>query len=636
MCGICGILSTQTPIDRAPVQQMCAAMVHRGPDEDGFVWQPHVALGMRRLKIIDLTTGQQPIYNETGDIAIVYNGEVYNFQGLRRQLTAQGHTFRTQTDTEAIVHLYEQHGVEAFQQLNGMFALALWDGPQNRVLLARDRAGQKPLFYHHRADGTLVFASEIGALLASGLVPRQVNPSAIYHYLSLQYVPGPQTILQDVYQLPAGHYAIWQGGKLTIERYWQPTYTPKPQCTHDEWIALTRQTVTAAVERHMVSDVPIGAYLSGGVDSSIVTALMTQFASGRVKSFSIGFDVAEYSETDHARRIAQRFNTDHHEFIVSSTDVTATLPDVVRYSDQPLADTSLMATLLLARLTRQHVTVALTGDGGDEAFAGYTRYTLDRLLRYYRLLPASLRLQLIPALAARLPERSNIPTDRNAVAGVKRLAQASSTTPKASVMAWGSFFTEAQKRDLVTPDWLDCITTQTTPQHLAAHYDAAPAEHHLDRTLYTDFVTYLQDDLLVKADRMAMATSLETRAPFLDSEVLALGHALPVNMRLRGGVQKYALRRAFADRLPAENVKRIKRGFGMPVAAWLRGHMHSHVRNVLMDTRTQQRGIFRPQAIEALLAEHHSGMADHGQRIWALLILELWLRRVIDAPQHKL
>ncbi len=631
MCGICGILSVDAPVERNLVQRMCASMIHRGPDEDGFLWRNTIAMGMRRLKIIDLSTGQQPIYNEAGDVAILYNGEVYNFQHLRRQLTAQGHIFRTQTDTEAIVHLYEQHGADCVSQLNGMFAFALWDGAQNRVLLARDRAGQKPLFYHHRSDGTLIFASELPTLLASGLVPKKINHDAIYHYLSLQYVPGPQTILQDVYQLPAGHYALWQNGHLTLSRYWQPTYTPKPTHSHAEWVAMTRQIVTEAVERHMVSDVPIGAYLSGGVDSSIVTALMARFASGRVKSFSIGFDVAEYSETDHARRIAERFNTDHHEFVVSGTDVTDALPDVVRFSGQPLADTSLMATLLLAKMTRQHVTVALTGDGGDEAFAGYTRYTLDRLLRYYRLLPAPLRLQLIPAIAARLPERTDIPTDRNIVAGVKRLAQASSTTHKASIMAWGSFFTEQQKQHLATPDWLDCITTTTTPQHLATHYDAAPATGHLDRTLYTDFVTYLQDDLLVKADRMAMAHSLETRAPFLDSDVLALGQSMPVGLRLRGKVQKVALRQAFADLLPQENVQRIKRGFGMPVASWLRGHMRTYARDVLTDPLTQQRGMFQPQAVQALLDEHDDGRFDHGQRIWALLILELWLRQLQDA-----
>lgn len=629
MCGICGTLYTEQPANRHQLAQMCAVMRHRGPDEDGFLVQGNIGLAMRRLKIIDLNTGAQPIYNETGTVAIVFNGEIYNYQPLRRNLQAKGHVFRTHTDTEVIVHAYEEYGAACIEKLNGMFALAIWDSNQRRALLARDRAGQKPLFYYQTAAGDLLFASEIKVLLASGQVPRQVNHNTVYHYLSTQYIMGPETILQGVYQLPAGHIAIWQHGNLHIERYWQPTYEPKPTHTENEWISHTRDTVTAAVERHLMSDVPLGAYLSGGVDSSIIVAVMSQLAQGRVKTFSIGFDVDAYSETSHARRIAERFQTDHHEFIVSAHDVTDTLEDVVYYADQPLADTSCMATYLLAKLTRQHVTVALTGDGGDEAFAGYTRYTLDRLLRYYRLLPRPVRTRFIPAAASLLPERTDIPTDHNIVTGIKRLAQASTTSHKASILAWGSFFTEAQKQSLGNADWLACIDAPPTPHMLAADYDSAPANNHLDRTLYADFVRYLQDDLLVKADRMAMAHSLETRAPFLDNEVLALGQHMPQAMRIRGRTQKYVLRRAFADVLPAQNVQRIKRGFGMPVASWLRGHMQAYAHDLLLAPTSLQRGYFDPAHITALLDQHTQHQADHGQRIWALLNLELWLRHFL-------
>ncbi len=609
---------------------MCATMRHRGPDEDGFLVQGNIGLGMRRLKIIDLNTGTQPIYNETGDVGIVYNGEVYNFQPLRRELEAKGHRFRTQTDTETIVHAYEEYGDACVEKLNGMFVFALWDATKQRLLLARDRAGQKPLFYFHAPDGKLVFGSEIKVLLASGEVPHEVNPDAVYHYLSTQYVLGPGTILQRVQQLPAAHTAVWQDGQLSLARYWQASYIPKPSLTHDEWIDRTRDTVTAAVQRHLVSDVPIGAYLSGGVDSSIVVAIMSELASGRVNTFSIGFDVAAYSETEHARRIAQRYNTNHHEFIVSAADVTDTIADVIYFADQPLADTSLMATYLLAQHTREHVTVALTGDGGDEAFAGYTRYTLDKLLRYYRLLPRAIRSRLVPTLAALLPERPHVPTDRNVVAGVKRLAHASSTTHKASILAWGSFFTEAQKQALCDPEWLSTVEAVPTPQHIARHYDAARALSHMDRTLYADFVAYLQDDLLVKADRMAMAHGLETRAPFLDNEVLALGQTMPESMRIRGNVQKYALRQAFKEALPAENVRRIKRGFGMPIAAWLRGHMRHSLQETLTDHTTRQRGYFEQSYIQQLLTEHDAGMVNHGQRLWALYMLEIWHRTVLE------
>lgn len=630
MCGICGLLQTQQAVDTAPLQSMCRALHHRGPDEDGYLIDDNIGLAMRRLKIIDLATGSQPIYNETRDVGILFNGEIYNYPALREQLITQGHGFRSHSDTETIVHAYEQYGVDCLPMLNGMFAFALYDQPRRRVLLARDRTGQKPLFYHKKPSGDLVFASELKALLASGEVPRRINHTAIYHYLSLQYVPSPATILEDVYQLPPAHYALWENGTLTIAPYWQPAYEPKAQHTHDEWLTLTRQTVTDAVARHMLSDVPIGAYLSGGVDSSIVVALMSQQSRQPVKTFSIGFDVAAYSETDHARRIAERYGTEHHEFIISATQITDALEPVVIAADQPLADTSLMATYLLAQLTRQHVTVALTGDGGDEAFAGYTRYTLDKLLNYYRRVPAWVRLKAMPALANRLPVRTDIPTDRSYVAGVQRLAQASSTTHKASILAWGSFFTEAQKHTLANPEWLAHAADQPTADWLAEAYDRATASSVLDRTLAADFVTYLPDDLLVKADRMAMAHSLETRAPFLDNEVLALTMTMPESLKIQGRTQKAILRQAFADVLPSENVKRIKRGFGMPVASWLRGHLRDYAQAILLDERSRSRGYFEPGGIQHLLQAHISGQADHGQRIWALLVLELWHRHYID------
>jgi len=630
MCGICGTAHPTEPAARPVIEAMCAAMTYRGPDDDGFLLRGGVGLGMRRLSIIDLQTGSQPIFNESGSVGVVFNGEIYNYRKLRDSLREAGHTFSTDTDTEVIVHGYEEYGPAIVEKLNGMFAFALYDESERRLLLARDRTGQKPLFYHHRADGALVFASELPTLLASGLVPRDVDPTAIWHYLSTQYIMGPGTVLQGVCQLPAAHYAVWQAGELSLHRYWEPHYEPDTDRTPGQWEVYTRSTVRAAVERHMIADVPLGAYLSGGVDSSIVVALMAAMSPQPVRTFSIGFDVETYSETDHARRIAERFGTDHHEFTVTANMMTDVLEDVVQHAGQPLADTSLMATYLLARLTRDHVTVALTGDGGDEAFAGYTRYTLDRLLRVYRLLPGVIRRSLVPALGALLPENPDIPTDRNIVTGIRRLAQASDTSHKASILAWGSFFTEDGKHAIAAPDWLASFDNSPTPSELAAVYDAAHAHTHRDRTLATDIQTYLQHDLLVKADRMSMARSLETRAPFLDNEVLALGMSMPVDMRLRGRSQKWILRRAFADYLPPENTNRVKRGFGMPVASWLRGHMAGYVRDILLSQTARERGYFRPGAVESLIDAHASGAVDHGQRIWALLCLELWHRRFID------
>ncbi|MEM6282641.1 MAG: asparagine synthase (glutamine-hydrolyzing) [Chloroflexota bacterium] len=630
MCGICGIAQREGTVPEALLRQMNAALFHRGPDEDGYSLHGHVGLAMRRLSIIDLTTGKQPIGNEDGSIQVVFNGEIYNYPDLKLALERAGHRFATQTDTEVIPHGYEQHGLDYITQLNGMFTFALYDDNEDRLVLGRDRTGQKPLFYYHSGD-TLYFASELKSLLLCPEVPREIDDVALYHYLTLQYVPGPGTILKGVKQLPPAHFAVWQRGELSLHRYREPRYSDKQQMTDDEWIAATRETMQAAVHRHMLADVPLGAYLSGGVDSSIVTALMAE--RGTVKTFSIGFDVAQYSETEHARRVAEHYATDHREFIVSANAVLEHLPEVVWIAGQPLADTSCVVTYHLAMQTRKHVTVALTGDGGDEAFAGYTRYLLDRLLRLYRILPEAARTQLVPALAGLLPDRADIPTDRNVVEGLKRLAQASTTTHKASIVAWGSFFTEAQKRNLGTGDWLRRVGNAETTAWMATVYDAIDAGNRLERTQGTDLLTYLPDDLLVKADRMAMAHSLETRAPFLDNEVLALAAAMPENLKIRGRTQKWVLREAFKQELPPENVNRIKRGFGMPVATWLREPLREMAYDLLLSDRAVGRGYFRREAVRALLDAHTAKQADHGQRLWALLTLEMWLRQVVDGER---
>jgi asparagine synthase (glutamine-hydrolysing) len=630
MCGICGIARTDGPVDTMLLQAMNAALFHRGPDEDGFWCGDGIGLAMRRLRVIDLVTGRQPVSNEDETIQVVFNGEIYNYQSLRERLQIRGHHFKTQSDTEVLCHAYEEYGLEFVRRLNGMFAFALYDIPNKRLILARDRTAQKPLFYCHTPDG-LTFASELKALLHDGSIPRRVNDQAIYHYLSLQYVPGPDTIIQNVYQLPPGHYAVWQDNRFHVSHYFSLDYRAKQQLSAQEWVRRTREQVTQAVKRQMVSDVPLGAFLSGGVDSSIVTAVMAR--QRPVKTFSIGFDVDAYSETNHARRIAQRFSTHHHEFIVSADEVLESLPDVIWYSDQPLADTSCLAVYHLARLTRQHVTVALSGDGGDEMFAGYVRYLLDRLLRSYRLLPAWLRIGGVHRLASTVSEKVDIPTDRNFVTGLQRLSQASEMTPKASILAWGSFFTESQKQWLASPDWWQRTAKQTTADWLSRIYDNFEAHTHIDKTLGVDFQTYLADDLMMKADRMSMAHSLEVRAPYLDDEVLTLASIMPAVFKMRGLTQKWALREAFRDLLPLENTRRIKRGFGMPVASWLKNKLHEMAYTILTESRASQRGYFVPGHVAQLLDEHRRGQANHGQRLWALLVLELWLRQYVDGER---
>lgn len=586
---------------------------------------------MRRLNIIDLQTGNQPIGNEDGLIQVVFNGEIYNYRELRNNLRKQGHTFSTQSDTEVLVHAYEAYGLDMLVQLNGMFAFALYDRRQNQVVLGRDRLGQKPLFYYHTAN-CLVFASELKSLLLAPQVPRIVNSQALYHYLSLQYIPGPGTIFEGVYQLPPGYYGVWKAGKWHATPYWQPDYREKHQLTSKDWIHQTRHIITSAVERHLVSDVPLGVFLSGGVDSSIVTAIVAQFSS-QVKTFSINFDVDQYSEIEHAQRIASSFGTEHHVFQVAGAEILSVLPDVVWYSDQPLADTSCLATYHLARLTRQHVTVALSGDAGDEMFAGYIRYLLDRYLNYYRRLPSFVRQQWIAWFADLLQHNPDIPTDRNWIMGTKRLAQASTISPKASILAWGSFFTEDQKRWLANPEWLAELDPVPTADRLALLYDKSQAHTSLDRTLAVDIQTYLPDDLLAKSDRMSMAHALETRAPFLDNEVITWSLRMPAQFKLRWHTQKWVLRQAFKDVLPNQNVNRIKRGFGMPVSSWLRHDLYTHARDILLADRARSRGYFVPTHTEKLLDDHYTGKAEHGQRIWALLVLEIWLQQYIDGQR---
>jgi asparagine synthase (glutamine-hydrolysing) len=628
MCGIAGIAYSdhQFVVDKTMLARMCDAIVHRGPDGRGMHCQQNVGLGMQRLSIIDLATGNQPIFNEDGSIWVVFNGELYNFQPLRQQLAALGHVFTTQSDTEVIVHAYEQYGLDCIPLFNGMFAFALWDEHHQRLILARDRSGQKPLFYHQTAE-RFVFASEIKALLRVPQIARSIHLPSLYHYLSLQYVPGPRTIFEDILQLPPAHYAVWHDGHLTIQPYWTVAYEPQQQISDEEWQRQVRRAVWQAVERHMISDVPLGAFLSGGVDSSIIVGVMSQISKQPVKTFSIGFDIHEYDETQHARRVAERFNTEHKELILSTRDIISVIHDVVCAVDQPFADTSALAVYCLARFTRQHVTVALSGDGGDEAFAGYLRYLLDPWLSIYRRFPLR---NIVTPLVKRLKVNSRIPTDHNVVAGLQRLEQAAATSAKASIMAWGSYFGEAHKHWLGTGDWLAAVGAHNTEHLLATSYDDAQATTPLTHTLATDFVTYLPDDLLVKADRMSMAHSLEVRAPFLDNEVLALTAAIPDHHKITGFTQKAILRRAFADLLPPENVNRIKRGFGIPVSAWMLTALRGMVQEVLLDGRLGQRGYFQRTRIQQLYDEHQARTHDHGQRLWALLMFELWCQQYLD------
>ncbi len=627
MCGICGIspASRQRP-DLALLQRMNAAIYHRGPDGEGFYTDEGVGLAMRRLAIIDVQGGDQPIANEDKSLWIVFNGEIYNFLELRPELERRGHRFRTHSDTECILHLYEDEEEAALQHLRGMFAIAIWDRRKNRLFLARDRLGKKPLYYTVQ-DGTLYFASELSALRI-GLPRRpEIHLEAIDLYLSLQYIPDPLTAYQGIYKLPPAHFLIWENGQLRIERYWDLAYQPKWQASEAELAEELRLRLKEAVRLRLISEVPLGAHLSGGIDSSIIVALMAELNSEPVKTFSVGFEEESFSELAYARAVAERYATDHHEFILRYGDLPATLETLLAHFGEPFADPSALPLYHLSRLTRQYVTVALNGDGGDEAFAGYHRYWLDGWADRYLQTPRFLTRSLVPRLVHLLPDASNRPAGQSLINGLKRLEQLPQVDPRASLLRWSSYFSPSQRAALWKAECWSQWSPQNAERYFLEHFEAANGSR-LDRTLYTDLHTYLPGDLLVKADRMTMAASLEGRSPFLDHRLMEWAARLPDEMKIRGRTGKVLLRRAFADMLPPRLRGRGKQGFGIPLAAWFRGPLREWTSELLLDPHSPLATWFNRPVLKQLLEEHVRARADHGKRIYALVMLALWARRM--------
>jgi len=586
-------------------------------------------MGMRRLAIIDLASGDQPIFNEDQSIAIVYNGEIYNFQELRIQLQSFDHKFSTNSDTEVIIHAYEQWGDECLLKFNGMFAFSLWDERKKRLLIARDRMGQKPLNWHYSPQG-LLWASEAKALLMAPWVHPDINKLALHHYLTLQYTPDPLTIYDGIYQLPAAHKLVLEDGqKPKISRWWQLEFEPKWQIDEIEAIEQARELLKAGVRRRLISEVPLGAFLSGGIDSSIIVALMSEESSYPVKTFSIGFEEPHYSEAEYARQVAINYGTDHHEFVFRPDDLIDVIEGVICATDEPFADPAALPLYELARETRQYVTVALSGDGGDETLAGYQRYALDKVLRPYAKSPDWITQKAIPASISFLPEPGWIPEDRNPLTGLKRLGQFASTTEKASLVRWGSYFSHAGKLDLYTDHWWQELSGEYTENLLAVAFDQAHADSLLDRTLYADQVTYLSGDLLPKTDRMTMAHSVEARAPFLDAEWVEWSARLPEKYKVRGMQTKWLLKNGFAEEIPANIRSRGKQGFSIPVGQWLRNELREWTKEILMDSKSLSE-IVKPQAVNNLFLEHQTGRVNNGKKLWALLMVALWARNYLE------
>jgi asparagine synthase (glutamine-hydrolysing) len=635
MCGICGQVNADRshPVDRPLLERMSAAIRHRGPDSDGFYVSGAVGLAVRRLAIVDLVTGDQPISNEDKTVWIVFNGEIYNYHQLRSQLERRGHVFRTNSDTETIAHLYEDHGSECVQWLRGMFAFAVWDERQGRLLLARDRLGKKPLYYAEHA-GSFLFGSELKCLLEDPTLPREVDLEAIHHYLTLQYVPDPWTAFKGIHKLPPAHRLIWQAGRTVVERYWDLAYEPKWDLDEEELKHRLRETIAEAVRIRLMSDVPLGAHLSGGIDSSIVVGLMAGNMSQPVKTFSIGFKERAFDELRYARQVADKFSTDHHEFVLEP-DAIDLLPKLVQHFDEPFADPAAIPTWHLAQMTRQHVTVALNGDGGDEAFAGYRRYYADVIADAYRAVPRLLRTAVTDRLLRLLPAHAEAPMERSPITALHQLSLAADRSHAASILRWGEYFDEQQKWSLYTEEARQAVQRTPSAHLLEETYQRARARSRVDRTLYTDVHNYLPGALLTKVDRTTMAHSLEARSPFLDQEVMELAARLPVMWKVKGTCTKRILRELFADLLPEPVLARAKMGFGVPLSTWFRGPLYEPTRDLLLAPDARSARLLRRDAVTALIEQHRLGREDNGKRLWALLSLEMWLRQVVNPEVRR-
>ncbi len=632
MCGITGAIWTdpRRAIDGPTLRKMTEVLRHRGPDDDGaytndfrlrppYEPMPGVALGFRRLSIIDLEGGHQPMSNEDESIWVVFNGEIYSFPALRRRLEGAGHTFRTNCDTETIVHLYEDEGLDFVQHLNGMFAIAIWDSNERRLVLARDRIGQKPLVYRHDA-GRLLFASELKSLLQVPGVPRELDAGAIDEYLTYQYVPHPKTIFAGIRKLPPGHVAVYQDDKLAVRPYWQPDLNQEIQVKAGAAAERLAELLTSSVEMRMRSDVPLGAFLSGGVDSSLIVAIMQQRSEQPIKTFTIGFPIAEYDETSYARQVARHLGTEHEELQVTPDGVSI-LPKLVWNYDEPFADSSAIPTWYVSEMTRRHVTVALSGDGGDELFAGYPRYKavwlasqVDRLgpIRSFLAAPAW---QLLPGSR-----------QKSLVRRFKRFSEFLGKTPQRRYLEWIAIFNESRRATIYRDDFVERLPDSDPFSFLGHAWSRARSRDVVTGASLADLTTYLPCDLMTKVDIASMAHSLEVRQPFLDYRVVEYAASLPLSLKFRRGRGKLLLRRAFGHLLPRAIWNRRKMGFGVPLDHWFRNELREITHDSLLGESARINNYFRREAVERLVNEHESRQFDHAYRLWSLLVLELWLR----------
>lgn len=633
MCGICGVVSRhdEPAVSEWQLRHMNDTMIHRGPDDGGHYLDDRAGLAMRRLSIIDLSSGHQPIANEDQTVWIVFNGEIYNYQDIRRDLEPKGHTFVTQSDTEAIVHAYEAYGDECVNHLNGMFAFAIWDTKRRRLLIARDRVGIKPMYYH-LSPHHLIFGSELKAILAHPETPRAMNPVALDLFLTLEYIPSPYTIFKDIHKLPPGHRLILENGRIRTEQYWNVGERSVPNSDAACVEELT-DLIRDAVKIRLMSDVPLGAFLSGGIDSSTIVSFMAELMDRPVDTFSIGFGDPTYNELPYARMVAAAFGTNHREAFLEA-DISEMAMRLVSHFDEPFGDFSIFPTFLVSQMARQHVTVTLSGDGGDELFGGYDTYIAQNMAqRYYGRLPRWLRQKALPGLLDMVPPQ---PAKKGTINKAKRFVEGAALPDAWQHTRWMMFMHGADKARLYSDAMGSALNGYGPGTMMTQYFNEATRRDHLAQQQYVDVKTYLVDDILVKVDRMSMAASLEARVPLLDHRIVEFGLNLPPHLKMNEGQTKVILRRIMQHRLPEAVLKKPKEGFSIPIKHWLRTDLRPLLTDLLSPDTVRRRGYFNPETVTRWVSEHMAQQANHSHRLWALMVFELWHQQVMDAQPARI
>ena len=619
MCGICGVtyFDRERNVSELEVKGMCDVIRHRGPDDQGWITKGNYGIGMRRLSIIDLFTGRQPISNEDGSIWIVFNGEIYNHMELRDELVKKGHTFQTKCDTEAIVHAYEEYGEDCPKKLNGMFGFAILDQKKQTLFLARDRLGIKPLYYYHDS-GKFAFGSELKSILQVENIPREVDRRALDIFLTFEYIPSPYSIFEGIRKLPPGHSLTLKDGRITIKEYWDLRFDEK-ETPEDELCEQLLDLFQDAVKIRLMSDVPLGAFLSGGIDSSAIVAMMSRVMDRPVKTFSIAFKEDTYNESHYAQQIANHFNTEHHVEVIEPNALELT-EKLVGFLDEPFGDFSIFPTYLVSKMARKHVTVSLSGDGGDELFAGYDTYLANKAGRVYGKLPELLRGAMPPILNCIPPSEKK----KGLINRAKRFVEGMQLPPDLEHTRWMIFLQEAEKAKLYSNDVQDVLNDSDSFEFIRSYFNRVNTTDSLNRQLYVDIKSYLVDDILVKVDRMSMAASLEARVPFLDHRFVEFTATIPGRLKLQGKNTKYLLKKAMGDILPPQILNRGKEGFSIPIKNWLKTDLKSLMLEVLEPQKVKREGFFNANYVERLKKEHLSGKENHSHRLWSMMVFGIW------------